>query len=96
MLQKSRWEKATVANTLGAKEGILVKEAEQQLGADIFLDEYWKWGPQSLQRPFILHWMFYPAATHCQRECDRAIHWGQMQPSSKWDLKVKVPTMDLV
>ena len=64
--------------------------------ADIFLDEYQKWGPQSLQRPFILHQMFCHVTIHGKREHDRAIHWGQRQPSPKWHLKAEVPTMDLV
>ena len=40
--------------------------------------------------------MFYYAAAHGKRECDRAIHWGQKQPSPKWNLKVEAPTVDLI
>ena len=89
-------EKTVTAKRLGAKEGISVREAEHWLDANIFLDEYQKWGPQSLQRPFILHQMFYHASTHVKKECDRAICWGQRQPSPKWDLRVEVPAMDLI
>ena len=77
---KSQAEKTTTAKGLGAKEGISMREAEQQLDADIFLDEFPKWGLQSLQRPFILHQMFCHTTTNSRREHDRAIHWGQRQP----------------
>ena len=69
---------------------------EWQLDTDISFDKYQKWGPQSLQRPFIFHRMFYCADAHGKRECDRAIHQVQRQPSPKQDLKAEVYTMDLI
>ena len=89
-------EKTATAKRLGAKESILMRELERQLDANIFLDEDQKWGPQSLQRPFILYQMFCHAAAHGKRECDRTICWGWRQSSPKWGLKAEVPVMDLI
>ena len=56
----------------------------------------WSQGPQSLQRLFILHWMFYHATTHGKREHDRAICQGWRQPSPKLDLNAEAPAMHLI
>ena len=93
---KHQAEKTTTAKRLGAEEGISVREAGHWLDANIFLNEYWKWKAQTLQRPFILHRMFYHAAALSKKEHDRTICWGWRHPTPKWDLEVEVPTMDLI
>ena len=95
MLQKPGGENHNCYK-IGGWRRYIGKGGEWWLDADIFFDEFLKWGPQSLQRPFILHQMFYHVATHDKREHDRAIHQGQRQPSPKWDLKAEAPTMDLI
>ena len=75
------WKKKTVTpKRLGAEEGKSVRKQNAGQMLIFSLMSTRKWGTQSLKRPFILHRMFYHAATLGKKECDRTTHWGGGSP----------------
>ena len=53
--------------------GLSFREAEHQLNAELFLDEYPRWGIAGPHRSIILHNMFLHAAKQKQKEVERFI-----------------------
>ena len=76
--------------------GLSIREAEQRIDAELFLDKYPRWELGAHHQSVILHEIFLHAAKHGQKELERLIcqgHWGSM-----WrpDLQVDQSAMELV
>ena len=56
--------------------GILVREAEQRIDIELFLDEYPRWELGAPHWSVILHEMFLHAAKQGHKEAERLICWG--------------------
>ena len=92
---ESCMSKTTTAKKLVQKTGISVWEAERQLNADIFLDEYPRWEPHRSHCPFLLHCMVAHAAAMGQKKQDQAIHQGHQQSLPRQDLSVESSAIEL-
>ena len=88
--------KMATTKKLAQEVGILVREAERCLEADVFLDKYPRWEPSGLHHLFLLQQMFAHAEATGQKMHDCAICWGCRQPSPEWDMNMEVPAIDLV
>ena len=93
---ENRTAKAAMAKRLAREKNISVREAEQWLDANVYLEEQWKWMAGRLHHEYLCQQMFAPAATTGWSEHDCAIHWGWRKPSPEWDLAVEPTAMELV
>ena len=84
------------AKRLGAEEGILVREAERRLDANLFLDEIPRWEPSGPHHPYLYQRMFTHVEPAGWKEYNCWVHWGHQQPSPERDVQVEVPTMELI
>ena len=57
-----RMNKSQTSRELAIEAGLLVREAEQRLDAELFLDEYPRWELGAPHQSVILHEMFLHAA----------------------------------
>ena len=55
------------------KAGLSIREAEQRLNAELFLDEYPRWDIEGPHWSIILHNMFLLTAEQGQKEAERFI-----------------------
>ena len=73
-----------------------MREAEQQLDTDAYLQEQRWWQPGSLHCEFFYQQMFLCAAMAGKSEHSHTIHWGWRRPSLEQDLGAEPTTMELV
>ena len=78
------------------EENISVREAERRLNATLFLHEIPRWESGGPHHPFLYQGMFIHAEATGRKEYDWGIHQGHQQPSPERDVKVEVPTMELL
>ena len=81
---------------LAQEEGISVWEAERQLNADAFLDEYPWWECHGLHCLFLLYRMFLHAVATGRKEYDQAIFQGWWQPMPEQDLEAEPSAIELI
>ena len=86
-----KWNKSVAAKKWAQAEGISVREVEQHLDADLFLDKYPWWPPMPchLTRDVC-------TCQNGREEFKQAIHCGHQQPFPGLDTKVEVPAIQLV
>ena len=69
----SKLKKSQAAREQAREMGVSIREAECQLDAKLFLDEYPWWDIKGPHCPIILHSMFLHAAGEGQKEVERFI-----------------------
>ena len=84
------------ARELAREAGLSIREAECQLDAELFLDEYPRWGIEGPHQAIILHSLFLHAAEQEHKEAERFIHRGQWQSLPRPDPDADVPAIQLV
>ena len=65
--------------------GVSIREAECQLDADLFLDEYPRWDIEGPYHPVIQHSNFLHATGEVWKEAERFIHPGHWQSLPRLD-----------
>ena len=85
-----------MANRLVKERNISVREAEQQLDTDAYLEEQWQWVPGRSHGEYLCQQIFLHAAVTGWSKHDYTICWGLREPLPKWDLGVESTTMELV
>ena len=65
--------KSQTAREQARETGLSVREAEQRIDTELFLDEYPKWELGAPHQSVILHKMFLHAAEQGQKEAERLI-----------------------
>ena len=65
--------KSQTAREWAIEVGLSVREAEQRLDTELFLDEYPRWELGAPDQSIILHEMFLHAAKQGQKEVERFI-----------------------
>ena len=73
-----------------------MKEAELQLDANAYLQEWRWWAHSGLHLEFLCHQMFLDATATGWSEHNHAICWGWRKPPPKWDLGAELTAMELV
>ena len=76
--------------------GILVREAEQRIDAELFLDEYPRWELGAPHWWVILHKMFLHTAEQGHKEAERLVLWGCQGSASEPNLEADYSAMELV
>ena len=69
-----RLRKSKTAREWARETGLLVREAEQRIDAELFLNEYPRWELGVPHWSVILHEMFLHSAEQGQKEVERLIH----------------------
>ena len=90
------WGSPRLPGSSLGKWGLSIREAEQRIDAELFLDEYPSWELGAPHRSVILHEIFLHAAEWGQKEAERLIcqgHWGSI---SRPDLEVDQFAMKLM
>ena len=59
-----------------SREGLSIKEMEQHMDAEMFLDKYLHWEAEGLHHPLILQDMFLQAAHLGRGEAEQIIYQG--------------------
>ena len=72
-------QKSQAAREQAREMRISIREAEHQLDAKLFLDEYPRWDMEGPHHPIILHSMFLHAAREGWKEAERFICRGSWQ-----------------
>ena len=85
----------------GAREqaremGLLMREAEWRIDAELFLNEYPRWELGAPHQSVILHEMFLHAAEQGWKEAERLIHQGCRGSMSRSNLEADQSAMKLV
>ena len=83
------WERAE-------EEGISIRESEQMVDSELFLDEYPQWGLGTPHQLVVLHKMFLHAAGWGQKESEHMFHWGCQGNVPKPDPRADQSAMELV
>ena len=91
-----RIRKSQTARELARETGLLVREAEQRIDADLFLDEYPRWELGAPHWSIILHEMFLHASEQGQKEAKRLICQECQGSASEPNLGVGQSAMELV
>ena len=76
--------------------GLLVREAEWKIDAELFLNEYPRWKLGAPHQSVILHKMFLHAAEQGQKEAERLICQGHQGTTSGPNLEAGQSAMELV
>ena len=71
-----RIKKSQTAKERDRETGLLVREAEWRIDAELFLDEYLRWELGTPHQSVILHEMFLHTAEEGQKEAERLICRG--------------------
>ena len=91
-----RKRKSQTAREWAREIGLLVREAEQRIDAELFLDEYPRWELGTPHGSIILHEMFLHTAEQGWKEVERLIHQGCQGSALEPDLGVGWSAMELV
>ena len=67
-------ERSRVAWERAREEGISIRESEQMVDLELFLDEYPQWGLGTPHLLVLLHEMFLHAAGQGQKEVEHMFH----------------------
>ena len=93
---RGRMRRSQTARAQGREVGLLVREAEQSIDAELFLNEYPRWELGAPHWSIILHEMFLHAAEQGQKEAERLIHWGCWGSVWRPDLEADQSIMELM
>ena len=88
-----RMSKSQTVREQAMEVGLLVREAEQSIDAELFLDEYPRWELGDPHQSTILHEMFLHATERGQKEAERLVCWGSV---SKPDLEADQSAMEIL
>ena len=91
-----RLKNSQTAREQAREMGLLVKEAEQRIDAELFLNEYPRWELGAPHQSVIMHKMFLHTAEWGQKEAERLICQGHQGSVSRSDLEVDQSAMELV
>ena len=91
-----RMNKSQTAREWAMEVGLLVREAEWRLDAELFLNEYPRWELGAPHQSIILHEMFLHATEQGWKEAERLICWGHQGSVSRPDLEVDQSAMELM
>ena len=78
-------QKSQATREQAREMGVSIREAEHQLDAEFFLDEYPRWDIEGPHHPIILHSMFLHADGEGWEEAERFICWGCWQSLPRLD-----------
>ena len=84
------------AREQAGEAGLFIREAEHQLNAELFLNEYPRWGIVGPHWSIILHNMFLHTTKQGQKEAERLICQGHQQSLPRLDPEADVPAIQLV
>ena len=88
--------KSQTAREQATEVGLSIREAEQRLKAELFLNEYPRWDIGAPHWSIIPHKMFLHATEQGQKEADRFIWWGHWCSLPRPDSEVDLPAMKLM
>ena len=91
-----RVKKSRIAKEQARETGLSVREAEQRIDAELFLDEYPRWELGAPHQSVILHDMFLHTAEWGQKEAERLVCWGCWGSASEPNLGAGQSAMELV
>ena len=77
-------------------KGILVREADRGLDADVYLEEHHWWAPCGLCCQFLLQRMFLHAAATGQKEYDHTFNQGCQEALLEEDLEAEPSAIQLI
>ena len=91
-----RMRKSQTTREQAREVGLLIREAEQRIDAELFLDEYPRWELGAPHQSIILHKMFLHATEQGQKEVERLVCWGHQGSISRPDLEADQSAMELM
>ena len=91
-----RIQKSQATREQARERGIFVREAEQRIDAELFLNVYPRWELGAPHWSVILYEMFLHAAEQGHKEAERLIHWGCCGSASEPNLEADYSAMELV
>ena len=91
-----RVKKSETAKEWARETGLSVREVEQRIDAELFLNEYPSWELAAPHQSIILHEMFLHTAEQGQKEAERLICWGYQGSASEPDPGAGQSAMELV